>query len=86
MTAVPKMAMVTPNNTTVISQAFTTSLLGCSTKRFSRFMRVASRFHEDFRLPQTLRGQKPQNVSPNRELAGSSGVATRTWCPRLCSI
>ncbi|SKV10104.1 Uncharacterised protein [Mycobacteroides abscessus subsp. abscessus] len=49
-------------------------------------MRVASRFQEDFRAPHTLRGQKPQKVSPNRELAGSSGVATRTWWPRLCSM
>ena len=25
-------------------------------------------------------------LSPTRELAGSSGVATRTWWPRLCSM
>ncbi|GAA3919101.1 hypothetical protein Aau02nite_88730 [Amorphoplanes auranticolor] len=33
----------------------------------------------------TVRGQNRQKLSPSRELAGSSGVATRRWCPRLCS-
>ena len=36
-------------------------------------------------LPLTVRGRKAQKLSPIRALAGSSGVATRTWWPRLCS-
>ena len=34
----------------------------------------------------TVRGRNIQKLSPSRALAGSSGVATRTWCPRLCSM
>ena len=49
-------------------------------------MRAASSSHDDLRLPKTLRGRNSQKVSPKRELAGSSGVATRTWWPRLCSM
>ena len=38
------------------------------------------------RLPVTVRGQNRQNDSPRRLDAGSTGVATRTWWPRLCSM
>ena len=53
---------------------------------FSRAKRFFSSAHALRRLPLIVRGRKPQIVSPIRELAGSSGVDTRTWCPRLCSM
>ena len=52
----------------------------------SRSRRSFSRWIADVRLPHTVRGRNSQKLSPRREEAGSSGVATRTWWPRLCSM
>ena len=43
-----------------------------------RSRRAASIPQAERRLPATVRGRKAQKLSPSRELAGSSGVATRT--------
>ena len=51
-----------------------------------RSSRARSIPQAELRLPETVRGRKAQKLSPRRALAGSSGVATRTWWPRLCSM
>src|SRR6267378_3834155 len=80
----PNTAMSTPKNTTDIAKALSTSFCQCHGLLPSRRIRCASSSHDERKLPHTLRGRNSQNVSPNRADAGSSGVATRTWCPRLC--
>ena len=90
ISAGPKTAISTPHNTTDIAQALSTSLdryvLGFQGLAPWRRIRCASSRSDERRLPNTLRGKNSQKVSPKRDDAGSSGVATRTWWPRLCSM
>ena len=51
-----------------------------------RRSRSTSSSQEERSEPARVRGRNAQKLSPRRELAGSSGVATRTWWPRLCSM
>ena len=73
-------------DSTVIAQAPRMSLRGPTTPASSRRRRVRSSSHAERRLPMTVLGRNAKKLSPRRELAGSSGVATRTWWPRLCSM
>ena len=82
----PKAAVSAPHSTRLMAQDCRLSFFQVHTGRPRRARRSFSRCQADLRLPNTVRGRNCQKVSPKRELAGSSGVATRTWWPRLCSM
>ena len=84
-TAQPSHATTAANSTSDIAQDCRFWLCTLQALRPCLARRSASRCQADFRLPTTVRGRKAQKVSPIRELAGSSGVATFLWWPRLCS-
>ena len=56
---IPNTASATPNRTTDMSQALSTSFLMLQCVVPKRSKRVFSRCHADFNPPPTLRGQKP---------------------------
>ncbi len=85
-TSIPKTRQSPPNSATVIAQALRTSLWIVQKPLPTRSSRTRSRWIAEVSDPETVRGRKAQKLSPRRELAGSSGVATRTWWPRLCSM
>src|SRR4029453_10213114 len=84
-TAGPNTAIVAPKSTTDRAQALSTSLLSDQTRLPLRRWAAAAIDQAECRLPATVRGRKAQKDSPSRALAGSSGVDTLTWWPRLCS-
>ncbi len=74
-----------PNSTTDMSQALSTSLRMVQAWLAQTIEPGLLEMPRRAEIP-TLRGRKVQKLSPKRDDAGSSGVATRTWCPRLCSM
>ena len=78
ITAAPSQAIIAPHNTTLYSQALSTPFFQCQAGRPSLRKRSRSRFQAERALNHTERGRNAQKLSPSRELAGSSGVATRT--------
>ena len=81
----PNVSSSAPNSSGVSAQAVSTSLRNVQGPEPWRSNRCFSSSHADLSDPSTVRGRKAQNDSPSRALAGSSGVATRVWWPRLCS-
>ena len=86
ISAGPKIASNTPHTNTDIIHALITSLRMSNTILFRRRIRWAASCHEERRLPKMQRGRNTHRLSPIRALAGSPGVATRAWWPRLCSM
>ena len=82
----PKIASTVPQATRVMIAGWMISFSRDQTDLPWAFRRSFSRRQARLAAPGSSRSANFQMLSPMREEAGSSGVATSLWWPLLCSI